>query len=127
MKLLLVLATVLFAQDLTLPVAPSIKEASQGTAVEGGARLIWAQGTEQGLEGEWRELMKTLDPEVAAFLKETKTRIVVEPPRPGMFDQMAGQVAQYEDGVIYVNADMMKRFGEEVFAKAPAADALRHL
>jgi hypothetical protein len=111
-----------------LPVSPELRQASDSKLppAKPPTREQWFKGSAKALEAQWRALLPKLDPEVNAFLKRTGTKIVLTKPRPGLFT-MRGQIAQYEKGFVYINAETMEAFGRELFAKAPAADAYRHL
>jgi len=111
-----------------LPVSPELQTASEGRTppAHPPTREVWFKGSPKALQAQWAALLPQLDPEVDAFLKRSGTKIVLAAPRPGLF-AMKGQIAQYEKGFVYINAETMEEFGRELFAKAPAPDAYRHL
>lgn len=111
-----------------LPVSKELQAASEHKTppAHPPTREQWFKGSPKALEAQWRALLPELDPEVSAFLKRTGTKIVLTPPRPGLFE-MNGQIAQYEKGFVYINEKTMEEFGRALFGKAPAADAYRHL
>ncbi len=88
--------------------------------------VSWTENSPARLVVEWQRHLKDLDPAAARFLRRSATAIELVHPRPGLFHHPA-EFARYEDGVVFVNVDILRGFARQVFPLAEPEDAHRIL
>ncbi len=88
--------------------------------------ISWSESSPAILVSEWKRHLKELDPAAARFLRRSETAIQLVHPRSGLFEHSA-EVARYEDGVVFVNVEVVRKVARGLFPLAAPEDAYRIL